>query len=195
MTFKLSEYAKAEQLFIGRALDALSRSRGGLLELIRSEPTSRPGGSRITTDSGETVDFEPGEIASEMSLQCDDIAAGNVGALIATVDHAAEHHHAEMTRWVLGNLERLTEATGNVTDASGKPLFDAVYEMFDKIELTFEEDGSISKGFAWVMHPDTAEKMQQLEAEMTPEQREQLEELIDRKRQDFFASRRRRELS
>src|SRR5688572_1903209 len=29
--FKLTEYARAEAMFIGRALDALSRSRGGLL--------------------------------------------------------------------------------------------------------------------------------------------------------------------
>ena len=44
---------------------------------------------------------------------------GRVDALVATIDEAAEHHHNEMTKWVLENLERLTEATGNVVDAFG----------------------------------------------------------------------------
>lgn len=195
MIFKLTEYARAEATFIGRALDALSRSRGGLLAEIRSEPTSRSGETQITTDSGDVVTFEPGEIAAEMSLHWDDIAAGRVEALVATIDEAAEHHHNEMTKWVLENLERLTEATGNVVDASGRPMFDAIYEMFETIELSFEDDGSISKGFMWVMHPDMAEKMKRFEAEMTTEQRKKLEELIDRKREEFFARRRRRKLS
>jgi hypothetical protein len=195
VVFKLTEYARAEAMFVGRALDALSRSRGGLLAEIRSEPTSRSGGTRITTDSGEVVRFEPGEIVAEMRLQWDDIAAGRIDALIATIDEAAEHHHNEMTKWVLENIERLTEATGNVIDASGRPMFDAIYEMFETIELTFEEDGSISKGFMWVVHPDMAEKLKRFEAEMTAEQRKQLDELIDRKREEFFARRRRRKLS
>jgi hypothetical protein len=193
--FKLTEYARAEAMFVGRALEALSRSRGGMLAEIRSEPTSRSGETRVTTDTGEVVTFEPGEVVSHMSLQWDDIATGRVDALIATIDEAAGHHHDEMTKWVLENLERLTEATGNAIDASGKPLFDAIYEMYETIELTFEDDGSISKGFMWVVAPDVFEKMKRLEAEMTPEQRRQLEELIDRKREEFFARRRSRKLS
>jgi hypothetical protein len=182
-------------MFVGRTLDALSRSRGGLLAQIRSEPTSRSGGTRITTDAGDVVTFEPAEIAATMTLQWDDIAAGREGALIATIDEAAEHHHNEMTKWVLENLEQITEATGNAIDASGRPMFDAVYEMFETIELTFEDDGSISSGFMWVMHPDMAQKMKQFEAEMTPEQRKRLDDLIERKREEFFARRRRRKLS
>jgi hypothetical protein len=129
------------------------------------------------------VTLEPGEIAAEMSLHWDDIAAGRVDALVATIDEAAEYHHNEMTKWEPENLERLTEATGNVVDASGRPMFDAIYEMFETIELSFEDDGSISKGFMWVMHPDMVEKMKRFEAEMTTEQRKKLEELIDRKRE------------
>jgi hypothetical protein len=195
VVFKLTEYARAEAMFVGRTLDALSRSRGGLLAEIRSEPTSRSGETRITTDSGEVVTFEPGEVVAQMSVEWDDVSAGRVDALIATIDEAAGHHHNEMTKWVLENIERLTEATGNAIDASGRPMFDAVYEMFETIELSFEDDGSISKGFMWVMHPDMVETMKRFEAEMTQDQRKKLEELIDRKREEFFARRRRRKLS
>jgi hypothetical protein len=67
--------------------------------------------------------------------------------------------------------------------------------MFEKIELTFEEDGSISPGFTWVMHPDTAKTFQERAAALTSEEEQQLEALIDRKRKEFFARRRRRKLS
>jgi hypothetical protein len=193
--FRLREYADAEAAFIGKALDALAQSRGGFLAQIRSEPTSRTGGTQITTDAGEVVEFEPAELVAEMKLQWEDIADGRIDALLATIDEAAGHLHDEKTKWVLGNIEQLAEATGNTVDASGRPLFDAVYEMFEKVEMTFEDDGSVSKGFAFVMHPDMVETMKRFEAEMTPEQRKKLDDLIDRKREEFFARRRRRELS
>jgi hypothetical protein len=190
----LPEYAAAEAAFIGTALAALSKARGGILGLIGSERTSRVGTTQVTLDSGEVVEFESGAIKTSMALHNDDIIASNVGALLTTIDAAAEVHHDEMTKWVLGNLEKLTTATGNKIDASGRPLFDAVYEMFEKIDLSFEEDGRISEGFAWVMHPDMVEKIKRMEAEMTDEQRKQLDSLIDKKREEFFARRRRRQL-
>jgi len=195
MLFRMTEYARAEAAFINRALSELSRSRGGILSLIQSEPTRRIGTTRLTTDSGETVEFEATAIEAYMSISWDDVAAANVEALLTTVDEAAGVHHEELTKWVLGNLDKLTMATGNTVDGSGKSLFDSVYEGFEKIELSFEDDGQISKGFAWVMHPDMVPKLKQMEAEMTQEQRQKLEELINRKREEFFARRRRRQLS
>jgi len=191
----MTEYARAEAAFINRALSELSRSRGGILSLIQSEPTRRIGTTRVTTDSGETVEFETTAIEASMSISWDDVAAGNVEALLTTVDEAAGVHHEELTKWVLGNLDKLTAATGNTVDGSGKSLFDTVYEGFEKIELSFEDDGQISKSFAWVMHPDMVPKLKQMEAEMTQEQRQKLDELINRKREEFFARRRRRQLS
>jgi hypothetical protein len=193
--FALHEYVQAERRFIGEAIRALSDSRGGLVGLIQSEPTSRPGATRVTLESGETVEFDPGRIEAVMNLAWDDVAETDVPALLTAIDAGAEQHHDALTRWVLANLEKLTDATGNTVDASGRSLFDALYEMFEKIELRFEEDGSISEGFAFVMHPDVFEKMKQMEADMTPEQRKKLDDLIAGKRDEFFARRRRRELS
>ena len=165
MPFRLTEYARAGARFISTALSELSRSRGGILSLIRSEPTSRVGTTQVTLDSGEVVEFEGAAIQASMSLSHEDISTTNVEALLTTVDQAAGVHHEELTKWVLANLEKLTSATGNTIDAAGKPLFEAVYEMFETIELSFEEDGRISDGFAWVMHPDMVEKMKRMEGD------------------------------
>ena len=194
MPFRLTEYARAEARFISTALSELSRSRGGIVSLIRSEPTSRVGTTQVTLDSGDVVEFEAAAIKSSMTVSLDEVAQTNIDALLITVDHAAGVHHEELTKWVLANLEKLTHATGNAIDAAGRPLFEAVYEMFDTIELSFEEDGRISEGFVFVMHPDMVEKMKRMEEEMTPEQTQRLEDLINRKREEFFARRRRRQL-
>jgi hypothetical protein len=193
--FRLDEYVQAEREFVAEALTALSDSRGGIAGLVGREPTSRPGSTRVTLDSGETVEFETTEVGATMAISHDDVVETNAGAILAAIDEGAAQHHEALTRFILSNLEQLTEATGNTVDASGKPLFEAVYELFDKLELTFEEDGSVSKGFAMVASPDVVEKMMQLEAEMTPDQRKKFEDLMDRKREAFFARRRRRELS
>jgi hypothetical protein len=103
-----------------------------------------------------------------MMLSLEDVTQTNVEALLTTVDQAAGVHHDELTKWILANLEKLTHATRNEIDAAGRPLFEAVYEMFDTIELSFEDDGRISDGFAFVMHPDMVEKMKRMEDEMTP---------------------------
>jgi hypothetical protein len=195
MLFRLPEYMRAEAMFIGQAISALSRSRGGILSLIRSEPTSRVGTTQLTLESGETVEFETAEIKALMTLSWDDIASTNVDALVSTVDEAAGVHHDELSKWIFENLEKLTTATGNTVDGSGKPLFEAIYEMFEKVEMTFEDDGQVSPGFAFVVHPDMVPRLKQMEAEMTPEQKKRLDDLIDRKREEFFAGRRRRELS
>jgi hypothetical protein len=192
--FKLTEYAQAEKAFIYTAVAALSRSRGGIVSVISEEPTSRVGTTHVTTDDGKTVEFEPIEIGAPIKLDWEDIAESRVEALITTIDEAAGIHHEKLTKGIFRHLDTLTAATGNQVDAAGKTMFEGLYEMFEKVELSFEEDGSISKGFVMVAHPETAEKLARAEADFTPEQRKQLDDLIDRKRQDFFARRRRRQL-
>jgi hypothetical protein len=192
--FKLPEYARAEVAFVGAAVGALSRSRGGIVSLISEQPTNRVGTTRVTTHEGQTVEFEPIAVAAEMRLDWADIAQSKVEALLTTIDEAAGVHHETLTRAVLGHFDKITAATGNQVDAAGKSTFEALYEMFEKVELSFEEDGRISEGFVMVAHPETAEKIMRAEAEFTPAQRQQLEDLIDRKRKEFLARRRRRQL-
>ena len=193
--FRLTEYARAEAQFIHDAVDALSRSRGGLVAALPREATTRVGTTQVTTEQGATVELGPLEISSDMKMDVDDIVASRFGSLLASLDAAAERHHEQLSKYFVSTLETVTEATGNTIDGAGKSFFESIYEMFDKIELTFEPDGSISKGYMFVVHPDTVEVLKRQEAEMTADERRQLDELIDRKRQEYFARRRSRRLS
>jgi len=163
--------------------------------LVGREPMPRTGTTQFTTDEGNTVELEGLEIGTPLRLEWSDIASGNVEPLIVSLDEAAEHHHTELSKYIFGSLETVTAATGNQVDASGKSFFEYMYEMFEKVELSFEADGRISESFALVTSPETWEVMQQKEAEMTSEERLKLDELIDRKRREYFAGRRSRKLS
>jgi hypothetical protein len=195
VVFRLTEYAAAEARFIHRTVSALSLSRGGIAAHVGREEASRVGTTQVTTGEGETVDLPSVEIAAAMRMDWDDIVAGRVEPLLVTLDEAAEEHHKQLTEYIFSTLETVTAATGNQIDAAGRPFFDSLYEMYETMEFSFEDDGSLSSGYAWVMHPDTAEVLKQREKELTDDQRRQLDELMDRKRQEYFAGRRSRKLS
>lgn len=193
--FRVTEYAKAEAQFISTTLDELSRSRGGIVGLIGREPAQHIGATQVDLEDGSVVEFEGTEIAASMSVPWEAISTGDVVPLLATLDKAADQHHEQLSEFIFRNLDQLTAATGNQVSAAGKSHFQYMYEMYDTIELTFDDEGKISSGFTMVASEETAERMAKGEAEMTTAERQQLDELIDRKRKEYFARRRRRKLS
>lgn len=190
--FKLIEYAVAERRFIGRTLDALARARDPLLARVQVERTSRMPRTQITTDSGEVIEQEPVEIRTKLTQSPEDIIDGKLEALLVSLDQAAEEYSEQFGRHFYGQLSRITEATGNVVDAAGRPFFDSLYEMYEKIDLQFDEEGRIAQELH--LNPADVEKWQKGWAEMTPEQHTKLAALVERKRQEFNARRRDRRL-
>jgi hypothetical protein len=75
-----------KQKSLGEVLAGLSKTRGGIVGLIRSEPTNRVGTTRLTTDTGETIEFESTAIAAKLSLTADEILATDISALVAALD-------------------------------------------------------------------------------------------------------------
>lgn len=193
--FELTEYARAEARFIYAAIDALSRARGGIVAEIKREPASRVGTTQVTLDDGVTVELEAAEVGAPIKLADEDVIAFRVEPLLASIDEAAEHHHAQLTKYFFASLDTITAATGNQVDAAGKSYFEYMSEMYETIDMTFDDDGNISSSFVMVADPETAERMKQREAEMTADERRRLNELLEHKREEYFARRRRRKLS
>lgn len=195
LLFRVTEYHDAEARFIYDALDALSNARGGIVAEITREPTSRVGTTQVTLDDGGTVELKSAEIGAPITIKDDDVVAFRLEPLLVSLDEAAEHHHAELSKYIYSTLEKITSATGNQIDAKGKSHFEYMYEMYETIDLSFDEDGNVSSSYRMFADPETAARMEQREAEMTPDERRRLAELIERKRKEYFARRRRRKLS
>jgi hypothetical protein len=95
-----------------------------------------------------------------------------------------------MKGMLFGTLNTVTEATGNVVDAKGRPTFETIYEMLDKVDWGLTDDDKLSMP-TLVMNPTDVERL----PELTDDQQAKLEELQERKLNELLARRRRRRLS
>lgn len=84
-----------------------------------------------------------------------------------------------------------TEAVGNSHALAGRNFWDAQLEMMESLEWHFDEDGN--HNYEFYCHPDVGKKL--AENPPTPEQDKRVEELISRKREEYYAKKRTRRLS
>lgn len=84
-----------------------------------------------------------------------------------------------------------TEAVGNSHALAGRNIWDAQLEAMESLEWHFDEDGNHHMEF--VVHPDTYKKL--AENPPTSEQDKRMEELINMKREEYYAKKRTRRLS
>jgi hypothetical protein len=192
--FRLIEYALAERGFIGTTLDALARVHNPLLSRIPTERTSRVQTTQITTDTGDVVEQQPLEIRTKLTQTPQDIVDGRLDNFLASLDEAAEEYAHQFGKQFYEYLSRVTEAIGNVVDAKDRPFFDSFYEMLEKIDLRFDEEGRVQQGWELHVNPANAEKLVKDLDNMTPDQHAKLDALIERKRQEFNARRRNRRI-
>ena len=96
-----------------------------------------------------------------------------------------------MKKHLFNVFPQICDATGNTVDAQGKNVWDAHLEMLETMEMSFDENGNHNTTL--VVHPDTARKIR--ENPPTVEQLAKGEEIIERKRKEFYAQKRSRRLS
>lgn len=171
-------------------MQELARVGHPILEQI--EIVESPGalGSVFEDDEGADVDLEPARLTANLTLDVDDVREGDPWKLLLQIVTAANELRDAQLRTLLGTLNVVTEATGNVVNAQGRPTFEAVYEMLDTIEYGLTDDDKLSLPTMWV-HPDTLAKL----PAFTDEQQQQIADLQERKLNDLLARRRRRRLS
>jgi hypothetical protein len=191
--FTLYEYARAEQHFIHDAVEALARARDGFFGQIKQEPVSSVQTTQVTTDGGDVVEMEAVPVQFPITIEPSEVISGSLDTFLASLDTAADAFLSALMPPVFDYLARISEATGNVVDAKDRPFFDSFYEMVEKMELDFDDEGN--HGAALVVHPDTARVIEDAMKNITPEQQQKLDELWKRKREESDARRRRRRLS
>jgi hypothetical protein len=87
-------------------------------------------------------------------------------------------------------MDTVTEATGNVFDATGRPNFDVFMDALEAREWSLTEDDKLSMP-SLLINPADVDKFPPL----TDEQQARLAELQERKLEELLAARRSRRLS
>ncbi|WP_027005292.1 hypothetical protein [Conexibacter woesei] len=190
MPFSLPEYSGAFAWFISDAIQELARAGDPILEQI--EIVESPGalGSMFEDKEGFDVELEPASLTAGLVLDVDDVREGDPWKLALQIVMASSELREGQLRTMVGTLNRVTEATGNVVNAEGPLTFEALYEMLDKIEYGLTDDDTLSLP-TMLVHPDTLAKM----PVPTDEQQQQITDLQERKLNELLARRRRRRLS
>jgi hypothetical protein len=126
----------------------------------------------------------------EWIITYDEVLAFDRDAVLAMLNDAANAFAGQIEAGMLAHISDITEATGNVVSVSGRDFAEAVLDSLERMEFSFDADGEPNLTF--VMHPDQARRLQG--AEFTPEQQARHDAIIARKREEWNASQRRREL-
>jgi hypothetical protein len=98
---------------------------------------------------------------------------------------------AQTTTYLFETLSLTTEAAGNVVDGEGKNLWDAQIEMLERTYLRFDENGNHNVKF--YMHPEVFKKI--TANPPTAEQQQRWDQVLNAKREEYYAKKRTRRLS
>jgi hypothetical protein len=192
--FILPEYERAQFKFFS---DAVGKMMAAKDELYGSIPTAEPSEvlpvTQNTMPSGEVVQSQPLLVEAAVVFKWDDIRDCNLDALAEQVNKAAEERLAKIMPHFFDVLHRITDAAGTAADAGGRPFsFELYLEALERMEIQFDREGNPILP-TLVMHPVMAEQLRSLPP-MTQEQQRAMDDLIERKRTEFNASRRHRKL-
>ena len=191
--FDLPDYSSTTTEFMTKTINDLMRRKDGVLNQIRVHDVSDLPTSQVTTGSGEVV--KSGSILCQMefSIALSDSVAGNLPGFVASLDEAAESGLESLMPQIFNAFGRLCAATGNIIDASSEGFtHDTFLQMLESLDITFDEDGN--DNLSWVMDPTTFDKLSKL-PQPTEEQNRKVEELLERKRREFYGRKRQRRLS
>lgn len=163
-----------------------------LAQVTRSElaegPPPQPDGAPLPSEASSL--YRPMAVRHEWTVSIEDVAAFNLDQFLADLHALADAMGGQMVRGMLEHISAVTEEYGNTLDASGRDFFDVFADALETIDTTFDEEGR--PNLTIVMHPDQMEKLR--DRQPTPEQEARLNAILDRRREEWLASRRRRDL-
>ena len=195
MLFELREYAHAESIFVYNAIDELARAKSELYGKIRRVPTQQSSTTRTRIDASTVVEQEPVITETTFTIPTQDVIDGKLDAFLAELDRGADALLETVMGGFFSYLDRVTHATGNVVSGKDRSFYDSFAEMLEKVELDFNDDGTVAGDYQIVMHPDLYARVAREMADWTPEQTEKLDQIMERKREEAHARRRHRRLS
>lgn len=191
--FGLPEYSEATQAVITEAIDAVARALDPIYGQIHVERSAIPLRTRLSLPDGKTIEHGPDTATSTLTVSGPDAMSGDFSSVYASIHSAAEDFLKSFIPALFGYISEVTDATGNVVSGDGKgPTWDLYLDAVERMDLEFDEDGK--PHIQMVMHPDTAEKFEAL-GPPSLEQVARFEAMMQRKKAEVDARRRRRTLS
>lgn len=155
------------------------------------EPQTLHEGDRhhLVREDGSEQDVEMKQGSASMSFHFDELDSATTEEIVRKWDAAARDMHGQMTKHLIEVVDQGCEEVGNVFDAKGRPFAEVFLEMMEKMDMSFEPDGTRSPGQSVLLHPSTFERIRpELEAmEADPDIQRRVREIENRKREEWRA--------
>ena len=194
MPFALHEYDAAFSRFFSQTMRVLAQAHSPLLAQMRFVEVPGTVGSRVRDRQGMDIVLHPGKTSTEVTSDLKEVRDGDYEQLYKAMFESADAMAEQLVGYFVESMGKVTEGTGNVVDAGGRPFgFEVLYETLEKLEFSVDENDELIMP-SLVMNPADAEKLRDLPP-LTNEQQRMLDELKERKREEALARRRRRRLS
>jgi hypothetical protein len=190
--FALPSYARAANAFIVEAFHALMRAKDPVLSMMKVEVVETLPPNRVTLESGVSVESPTIGVGAAFTLDVPEMISGRFESLYVALDAAADLGLSTLMPAFFRHISDVTSATGQTSDAGGRPIIEAFIEMIETMEVNFDDEDQPT--FSLVMHPDMAEKIR---AQGAPSQEalKRLRDVIERKRVEYHRRRDSRRLS
>lgn len=188
------EYEIGGVRWFSDAVSELSRALHPLLaqiprvELAETPPAPPADGAPLPTEASPL--YRPMVISHEWTVSIEDVVAFKVEQFLADLNAMADDTGRQMVRGFLELVSDLSDQHGNTIDGEGRDFFDVFAEAMETIDMSFDDEGRPNLTF--IMHPDQVEKLQ--DKQPTAEQEARLNAILERRREEWRASRRRRDL-
>jgi hypothetical protein len=158
------------------------------VELADSPPAPPPEGESLPQEASSL--YRPTIISHEWTVSIEEVVAFKVDKFLADLYALADKTGGPMVRAFLELVSDVSEEHGNVIDGAGRDFFEVFAGSLETIDMTFDDAGRPNLTF--VMHPDQMDKLK--DKKPTPEQETRLNAILERRREEWRASRRRRDL-
>jgi hypothetical protein len=189
ISFSLHQYDLAMGNLIGEAKTGLDKT-DEILGQIQVHRVVHGGITRQVSEP-QIVDTEMKHHKAELLLHFDVYLKTDVEQFIEFIYEMWEAFASQAKKALFETVGLTTEAVGNSHALAGRNIWDAQLEVMESLEWHFDEEGN--HNYQFYCHPDVGKKL--AENPPTPEQDKKLEELISRKREEYYAKKRTRRLS
>ncbi|MBN1314055.1 MAG: hypothetical protein JXA42_01260 [Anaerolineales bacterium] len=189
--FRIPPYDCAFNKFFALVVDGFIDT-DPLLSQIHRSPVKHMGPIRNVRGE-EPLDQDLPPIKGESLIKTTTIRETNFDEITIFFYEVAQEFRAELERGLLKCLNEVTHVTGQVINFKGKPFSpDMLNEILEKMPIDFNENGKPMLP-TMIIPPEMETKLRGIKE--TPEQRKRFEEIIAKKRIEFYAKKRTRRLS
>lgn len=187
------EYAVGATTWMSDAISTLSVELHPLLAEVQREQVSdlvRPEEHSQETASLASPLYRGLPVEHRVHIDLDAVLEGDVAQYLSALFEMADEFGSQLVAGMFKHISDVSDKYGQTVDVAGRDFVDAYIESLESLEMSFDENGSPTTKI--YVNPNNVDFL--VKNQPTLEQQERIDTIINRKREEWNAARRRQDL-